>query len=455
MTYSIFFDLETSDLNFMGQILNFSFIVVDSEWNIVDELNGEIKLSRLQLPRARAILANQINVLEHQQRAKYTEATAMSRIVEFLQDCLDNSGVSTGQLIGYNSGSFDLPYLRTSLIRNGYNPYFKIQNRDLLLVAQKLWISYPEFRKKIIDYADQNSLPANLKLETLCKAHNLLEGKQSHESREDVILTIELAKTFLQLYGLDVRTFDPYEGRSLHRMPRGSVFSVATGIYKLETQISHFTLLQAEPKSALWIDLDKFKECQEQGLELKSAVRWIKFEGKIFVTDGQEVHDATYHELAKQALVALKDLQISNFFEETTCDIEQFIYRIPFNSFPMLAKFMQDPKGSAQLSADEKELVKRYRLANYQLGSGDDQKISQALKEYAEYRYLGRAQLANTSKSTWEDSEHRKDFHPTLIELIAEIDQVANESAENLPLMEALGKFYRGSEIFQQLLDKD
>ncbi|MEX0595201.1 MAG: hypothetical protein WD512_01795, partial [Candidatus Paceibacterota bacterium] len=208
MTYSIFFDLETSDLNFVGQILNFSFIVIDTKWNITQELNGEIKINRLQLPRARAIAANRINVLEHQKSAKFTESQAMTKIAEFLQEFSNNCGSNLGQLIGFNSANFDLPYVRTSLIRNGLNPYFKVQNRDLLLVAQKLWISNEKFRATITQYAEANSLPANLKLETLCKAHQLLAGKQLHESRDDVLLTIELAKAFSDLYGVDVRNFE-------------------------------------------------------------------------------------------------------------------------------------------------------------------------------------------------------------------------------------------------------
>ncbi len=451
MTHSIFYDLETSDLNFIGQILNFSFIVVDAEWKVIDEFSSEIKITRLQLPRARAIAANRINVIEHQKKAKYTEASAMARIAEFLQDFVVNCGSSSGQLIGFNSANFDLPYLRTSLIRNGHSPYFKVHNRDLFILAQKLWITNEDFRKKILTYAEANSLTANLKLETLCKAHNLLEGKQLHESRDDVLLTIELAKNLLNLYGADVRSFEPYEGRTLHRKPRGSVYQVKTGIHKLEPVVSHYTLLQAENKSALWVDLDHLKKCMEGGKELKSAVRWIKFEAKIFITDGVEVLDPEYVALANQAQEEFKDLQIDNFFEKTTCDIEQFIYRIPFDSFRLLAKYMQDPKGSGQLSNDEKDLVKRYRLANYELGSGDDAKIYSALKEYAEYRYGGQAQLANTINTDLQGKENPKDFHPTIIDLIAEIDQVANEDPDSASLMQSLGEFYRKSEIYNLL----
>lgn len=47
---AIFYDLETTDREFVGQILNYSFILVDEQLNVVRELNGDIRISRLQLP---------------------------------------------------------------------------------------------------------------------------------------------------------------------------------------------------------------------------------------------------------------------------------------------------------------------------------------------------------------------------------------------------------------------
>jgi len=82
--YAVFYDLETSDKNPIGQILNYCFILVDSSLQIVDELSGLVKISRLQLPDSGAILANKIDVVDHQRLAADDERTAMGKIHAFL-----------------------------------------------------------------------------------------------------------------------------------------------------------------------------------------------------------------------------------------------------------------------------------------------------------------------------------------------------------------------------------
>ena len=64
MSY-IFYDLETTDLNYCGQILNYAFVEVDEDWKEVSEFCGKVKISRTQLPNPYAILANRVNVLTH------------------------------------------------------------------------------------------------------------------------------------------------------------------------------------------------------------------------------------------------------------------------------------------------------------------------------------------------------------------------------------------------------
>ena len=145
---SIFFDLETSDKNPIRQILNYSFILVDDDFSIVSELSGLIQLSRLQLPAPEAILANRIDVTQHQKLAIDTEREAMAKIQSFIEHCIElHAGNEKLPIIGYNSARFDIPYLRTSLIRNGINPYFsgKIIIRDLLFASRKLAASDVRF----------------------------------------------------------------------------------------------------------------------------------------------------------------------------------------------------------------------------------------------------------------------------------------------------------------------
>src|SRR5262245_53890936 len=136
---AIFFDLETSDREFIGQILNFSFIVVDDDWNVIGDLSSTVKISRLELPSPGAILANRTDVLRHQAEAEFTEKEAAGEITAFINSIIEGANGPV-PFIGFNSFKFDIPYLRTTLVRNGINPYFngKVVYRDLLVAARKL-----------------------------------------------------------------------------------------------------------------------------------------------------------------------------------------------------------------------------------------------------------------------------------------------------------------------------
>ena len=188
--YAIFYDLETTDRNCIGQILNYSFILVDDELKPIDEISGLVRISRLQLPEPGAILANRTDVLEHQRVAQDNERLAMQKISDFIWSCIRRAKGAVA-FAGYNSSRFDLQYLRTSLIRNGFNPYFdnKLSARDLLHVVQKAYLTSEELRSKVREVR-KGEKKLSLSLETVTRALELLDGVQAHESRADVLLTI-------------------------------------------------------------------------------------------------------------------------------------------------------------------------------------------------------------------------------------------------------------------------
>ena len=122
---SIFFDLETSTTEPIGQILNYSFIATDDKFEIIDECSDSVKISPLELPVADAILANRIDVIEHQKHNYLNETLSMKKIFDFFTKMIEKNKGEKIVLIGYNSLKFDVPYLRTSMIRNGLSPYFR------------------------------------------------------------------------------------------------------------------------------------------------------------------------------------------------------------------------------------------------------------------------------------------------------------------------------------------
>lgn len=210
----IFYDLETSSRELVGQILTYSFLVVDSKFQIHDELTGSIRLNRIQLPEIDAILTNRINLTDHQKSASSEmEYTAAQKVHTFLSHQVDQHGYIP--LVGFNGNSFDLPFLRNLLIRYGFNPYFsgKLTNLDILHYAQHIAFTNPDTFVWQLRENDEGRKYYSFKLEDLAKSFQLLDAKasQTHSAREDVVLTIELAKELQKRYKCPLKTFKSFQ----------------------------------------------------------------------------------------------------------------------------------------------------------------------------------------------------------------------------------------------------
>lgn len=451
MSIQIYYDLETSDLNRIGQILNYAFLVVDSNYELVDECCGSIRIDRLQLPRARALLANRINPIEHQREITTTEDNALCQIDAFLRKY--ERGSTPVHFIGYNSSQFDLPYLRTSLGRNGIYPYHRFQHHDLLHLARKLLVSNGVFRKTLFDHAKATEQKVNLRLENLTQLFGILEGVQLHESRDDVLLTIKLAKYLEKEFGIAIRKFDPYEALSLHKLPRGTV--VTAGEYLDEEgalKVSRRSLLCSDYKASLWVDLDRYQKAKEEGTNLSSCIDYFRSQQKMFFTDGEPLSDPHYLELARESLKDFGDLNLNNFFGETHCDIEEWIYRINPARFSELRPIFTGEVVNNSLSEDEAALKLRYRLKNFQPGGKGGSAMKEAMKEYALYRYGGKLLLSLGEPSVLAEEGRRVRYHPNYNDLLAECQTALLESHENgngddEQILSGLLEFYQQSEI--------
>lgn len=438
-TDSIFFDLETTDLSPVGQILNCCFTVVDGDFKIKESLQRKIRISRLQLPRIGALLANRTVIEKHQESSDGTEAEIMREIYLFLSAQTKNERIP---MIGFNSSRFDVEYLRTSLIRNGFNPYFKVINRDLLHVCRYLTCFDRKFREGIsIDSEGKLSLT----LDSVARRAGLLKGSQEHESSADVELTIELAKYLKDLFAVDVRTFEAYGGSKFHGR-RGSIVRRIQPNYDApkEPKISHCALLDNNHRYALWIDLERYIEAKDKKDDIKNCISFLKVEGGEFFIDNEEPISPAWREISSAALKELEKISLTNFFAQTTCDIEAFIYRIPPDEIDALHKVIW--KGSKQkLKLDDaKRIYGRFRLAN--LKSESDY-VLKNLPDYAEYRYGGGMLI---SRSDSEDVTKRV-FHPTLKELLKELGEAKKSasSKEDMKIISSLERFYLSSEVYK------
>lgn len=449
---TVFYDLETSDRFFCGQILNFAFIEVGPRFEARSEYCGKVKISRLQLPAADAILKNRTDVCAHQRTAPLNEREALPGIWNYLAALIDRSAEPV-QLVGYNSSRFDLPYLRTSLIRNGLSPYFEghLVPGDLLFAARKLAVSAADFPRRAAPGGDPERV--SYSLENLGRQFGVLSGAQTHESRDDVLLTIALAKLFAERFKLDVRSYHAYEAAPA--LKRGSIVFAASPRYDAQAdarfEVTPYALLDSDHRSALWVNLAAY----QKGRGREALVWFGRNSSALYLTPEPATGaDADHRSLCERALVEFKEITVRNFFPKSVCDIELDIYRLDFDAIEALRAALWDRdarKLKALKNPDAAALYDRHRIANYPWGEGKDARVEQMLCEYSLYRYGGKMHINKSSaQQSYREGEYCADYHATFNELIGQIEQLREgASAEDRALLDSLHEFYLAGDIYR------
>jgi hypothetical protein len=424
----IFYDFETSSKEQIGQILTYSFLVVDDNYNIKDELTGAIKLNRTQLPDIDAILTNKIDVLELQKIGD-PEPEAATKIHKFLGKQVHHYGNAI--LVGYNSNSFDLNFLRGLLIRYGLNPYYmgKLKNLDILHYVHFIAFENPDsflWQKSI----NRNDLPYySFKLEFMAKAYGLLEGSQTHSAREDVILTIDLVKALESKHQLKLKNFLSI------KLPVNFSSQLISEVAKQKT--THYLEKTGEPlqkfvynywqkifgtnKEKVVLNLKKYREVLAKEIEDKKeyqaavlgAIRYINHNKHFFVlepfsdserSDWQPVIDQSEND------DFLKSLSRDNYFALTKkdWDIEYQIHELGFERIDRLnilvKKLFQDPNQYQDLLAsllrsrsDEKDnhLIRLFNRVYLNFHPSPDPAY---MLKYLEPRYIKGTMLRDQSE---------------------------------------------------------
>lgn len=446
---TIFYDLETTQLEFCGQILNYAFVTVDENWDEVSSLSGKIKISRTQLPQPGAILANRVDVLDHQNDAYgLSEPIAMAKIRTYLESIIEREKDPV-KLIGFNSSRFDLHFLRTSMIRNGVSPYFgkNIVYGDLLHVAQKLSIDNTEFRNLIgVGKEDR----PRLNLERLCRLHDLLDGVQAHESRADVELTINLALEFYNRYGIDVRTYCPFEPKSGMSVAM-KVFPEWEAAYHIDPDSDAspralMVKLCEEGNYSLWINLVRYERLTANATldEQKACVSWYNKSGSVFFTEDVGPIDPKIAAKCEEAKKNLSHINLKNFFPARNCDIEAFIYMMSFNENSALyeAIWMNDLTNIKKLKSKyASELYLRCSMAHKPIS----EKVVDLLHSYGLFRYGGKMKTNRYDV----DENKPESFHKSLSSLYTELNELITNSdnEEDVKLLKSLKTFYDNSQI--------
>ncbi len=446
--FTIFYDLETSSLEFCGQIINFAFVVVDENWNITDKYTNKIHISNTQLPDPEAIEINKIDVIEHQNETKdfsYSESISLQSIYNFIESWTLKSE-SPVPLIGYNSTNFDLPYLRTSMIRNGINPYFKnVVYGDLLYVSQYLSLTQKSFYKTVLK--NNQTEHFSLSLSSLIKT--LLEEKQNHESLDDVYLLISLAKYYDEKYNVDVRTFNSYQPKNNQKLVKRILVDKQNFNDKSCKLYSTCILLDESKNNSLWIDLNKFEEETKNINETKKFKEWLNSEEAKKViywfnksTSSFFIENFKFNDLEKSNAEEIKSIfnhiNLNNFFTENKkCDIEQFIYMMPFREMLDLCNSIwKNSSNKIFLGKYGKQLIERYKFNKEDKNLTEDEKFV----EYVDYRYNGKMKLNKSGD---------EQYHPKLKDLMRKLANISKTNDENEKLMKSLLKFYLQSDIYR------
>lgn len=431
---SIFYDLETSGLNFVNQILTGYFALVDSEWNIVDDFDVKIRISRTQLPEPSAILVNRIDVLQHQKETSVREVDAIYQISEFLGENMPCN------LIGYNNWKFDWPFLRTSILRNGLNPYFygKLGHKDILSVVHKLYCVNQEFRTGL--RAAMEGSDHMFRFEDVYKFATGSDYIQDHTAKGDVQHEIKLAKCLQQKWSIDVREFAAYEPTVTYREIGN--YKVTKRFYinpeTKQVEPRNMILLDDDTKNqAIWLDAKEWEKTKDVE---KSTRYFNKKTSSFFIAGpGKEVDPRKCREL-------FGDMNLKSFFKPKDVDIEQQIVIIGFNAIDILHEAIWNCD-TTRLDAINDSLLTDLYHRNL-IANSCDPAYDNFFLDYVQCRYNGGMLLEKFDKDT---GEIVVTTHPTYDDLVSEIKKLTGECDENVTLLNNLYNFYQDSDVNRAL----
>ena len=183
----IFYDFETTgrDSNW-DQIIQVGAILTNSNFQEIDRFDARCYLLPDIIPYPKAILVNKSSVKDLTQ----TNLSHFS-LIELMIKKFKSWGKAI--YIGYNSISFDEEFLRKSLFRNLFNPYYTINNgnkrSDLLNIIRANYIYYPDSLK--IPLNEKGRL--SFKLDQIAP-FNGIKDFNAHDALGDAVATIKLAE---------------------------------------------------------------------------------------------------------------------------------------------------------------------------------------------------------------------------------------------------------------------
>lgn len=440
---AIFYDLETTSLNPIGQILNYAFIHVDDDLQILSVCKGDVRFSKNQIPEPNALLANKIDPLS-QMNAPESEFDAANKIHRFIENITETSRTPV-VLIGQNSSKFDLHFLRNVFVRHGLFPYF---GRNLVYSDIIFATRYVLFHNKNLQSKFKNDKgDYTTALEVVSRDLKILKDKQKHESYDDVLLTLEVARHYKKHYNVDVITKDFYEGKRFEK--RGKVV-VVSFIIDGKIQQKDFAFLSSNKTYSLWVNMTDFD--QSKG---KENITWFSRTNSSMCIMGESTKTFDL-----SVLEQYENLTPEDYFTDHPCDLEEHVYKAGISTIKSLSEFVQCKNMFLyeSLSDNEKKffttLYERYYMIN-----NDNKKADKILKKYCIYRYGGEMTIKNKSKRDTTPERYIK--HSTLSEIIEKTTSALNDqslSKSEKKIMQNLLEFIKQSDVIRvcpELLNYD
>jgi len=208
--------------------------------------------------------------------------------------------------------------------------------------------------------------------------------------------------------------------------------------------------LDSNYRYSLWVDLDAFEK-------KRKSLRMAKIDSGALFSDGILISDEHWDSVANNALEKFSKVDLSNYFTETECDIEQHIYRVDFSNIKALNQLIWHAGETELTIPDAKRILGRFRLTNYEVNGKQDDVFAKRLKDYALYRYGGQMRIdrGQDYEDKLNESFPKKSFHPTFNALVNEINSLYETSTDSdKKLLGSLKRFYFESEIYS-LAGKD
>jgi hypothetical protein len=462
MTYEriIFFDLETSNLYRVGQILNFCFVCLDAQWQELARLKGEIKLSRVELPDPGAIASTGIDVIALNERAPLTERQAMEAISRFFSQWTIKGKTA---LSGFNIEDFDIPYLRTNMLRSGVFPYDHPSSQDLMILVRTLFAyndslrdEYHQFLKDI----DASESPRfSIRLEKVATFFGLLNRAQSHESEDDVEVTIALAKKIADDFGLNIFSYRPYQISDYHLF-EGTPVRLQRPARSFQQPINQedYVFLRVEGSASYWVTMEAYQAWEKLDSDTKKTrgfpIKRMKFcEEAIDPVHPQPAYTSDELRTAQAIHTTFKNFNINELYPPKICCVEQWIYRVPAQTMRLFCDSVQQqpPKKLAPFNDDLNELWRRYLLSV--MSDDGIQKNIKTFTQYALDRYGPAPRMRLFDDNDRSVSKDTPRFHPSFGDLLTTLTKTRTEAAlaqRSDAILDALARleqYYQESQI--------